>query len=410
MSSPLDEPFALLETAVQNQALEQQAQRVLSAARVKLILGRDAKSAFFATLVLRLQPQVNWLIETIATDGRVLQYSPSFVLGLSPDELVGVLAHEALHCALAHPLRCGSREHEQWNIACDLAINPLLLQAGIILPSGRLMPGEGAYTEFEPFKSADEYYGLLPSISSCSQGDEETSQGKPKNSDPGGCGQVTAPQQDDPASQQQQEAEWKVALVQAQQAAQGRSSLPTGLGRTLQEVLQPPADWKSVLREFVAQHAKNDYSWLRPNRRLLAQGLYLPGVYSEELGEVVLAVDTSGSISSSLLQRFANEVNAVLAAYDCTVTVLYHDTEIQGILTWQTHDGPLTLEPVGGGGTSHVCVFQWLEESALTPACVICLTDLDTDFPDYLPNIPVLWAVTGSKNHAPFGQIVPLPS
>jgi predicted metal-dependent peptidase len=405
VSSHSDDPFAVLETAAQRQTHEQHAQRALSAARVKLILGRDAKSAFFATLVLRLQPYVDWQIETIATDGKSLHYCPTFVTGLSPDELVGVLAHEAMHCALAHPFRRGSRDPEQWNIACDLAINPLLVQAGIVLPRNRLMPGEGTHASFEPFKSADEYYCLLsqPPLSSPTN-EQESSAG----ADPGGCGQVIDPKQDDPASQQQHEADWKVALVQAQQAAHGRGELPQGLGRTVQQIVHPPADWRCLLRAFVAQQAKNDYSWLRPNRRLLVQGLYLPGVHSEELGEVVLAVDTSGSISEELLNRFAVEVNAVLEAYDCTLTVLYHDTDIQAIQTWTSVDGPLQLTPVGGGGTNHGCVFEWLEQSAVTPACVICLTDLETTFPDTTPPYPVLWAVTGSSDQAPFGMVVPL--
>src|SRR5207248_862366 len=115
--------------------------------------------------------------------------------------------------------------------------------------------------------------------------------------------------------------------------------------------------------------------------RFIAQGLYLPGLHSEELGDVVLAVDTSGSINEKLLGTFAAEVNAVLAAYDCTVTVLYHDTEVELVQTWQSADGPLVLDPVGGGGTSHTCVFDWLIQAGLTPACVICLTDLETEFP-----------------------------
>jgi predicted metal-dependent peptidase len=407
VSSPMDDPFAVLENAAQRQTNEQLAQRALSAARVKLILGRDAKSAFFATLVLRLQPHVDWQIETIATDGKSLHYCPAFVTGLSPDELVGVLAHEAMHCALAHPFRRSGRDAEQWNIACDLAINPLLVQAGIVLPANRLMPGEGTYASFEPFKSADEYYSLLsqPPLSS-----KDNEDGSTPGTDPGGCGQVIDPKHDDPAGQQQQEAEWTVALVQAQQAAQGRGELPQGLGRTVQEIIHPPADWRSLLRAFVSQQAKNDYSWLRPNRRLLVQGLYLPGVHSEELGDVLLAVDTSGSIDEALLNRFAVEVNAVLEAYDCTVTVLYHDTDVQATQTWRTTDGPLQLTPMGGGGTNHTCVFEWLEHASVTPACVICLTDLDTEFPASAPDVPVLWAVIGSREQAPFGQVISLSS
>jgi predicted metal-dependent peptidase len=205
------------------------------------------------------------------------------------------------------------------------------------------------------------------------------------------------------------EADWQVALSQAHRAAAGRGDLPGGLGRAVGDVLHPPADWRAVLREFVSAHAKNDFSWARPNRRLLAQGLYLPGLHSEELGDVVLAVDTSGSISEQLLGAFAAEVNAVLAAFECAVTVLYHDTRIQKVQTWRSADGPLLLDPVGGGGTSHACVFDWLDQAGLDPACVVCLTDLDTTFPPVVPAVPVLWAVPGgAPRNPPFGRVVPL--
>jgi predicted metal-dependent peptidase len=378
----------------------------VAAARVRLVLGRDAKSAFFATLVLRLVPEPVWDLGTLATDGRVLRYFPPFVTGLSPDELVGVLAHEVMHCALAHPARRGDRDPEKWNVACDLAINPLLVTAGVILPPTRLMPGEGAYVGLEPGHPAEEYYARLPGPKDASDG---SGSGEGPAGDPGGCGQVVDLASGDPAESRQVEADWQVAVSQAQAAAAGRGPLPAGLGRAVERVLHPPADWRAVLREFVSAAARNDYTWTRPNRRFVAQGLYLPGLHSEELGDVILAVDTSGSIDEKLLGTFAAEANAVLGAYDCSVTVLYHDTEVQKVQSWQSADGPLVLAPVGGGGTSHACVFDWLIGSGASPSCVICLTDLETEFSTNRPDVPVLWAVPGKAPcDPPFGRVVSL--
>jgi len=277
----------------------------------------------------------------------------------------------------------------------------------MVLPDVRLMPGEGQFSELPVGRSAEEYYSLLMKGKDDS-GNSDDPAGK---NDPGGCGQVIDPDQGDPAQVQAMEAEWKVAVAQAQQAAIGRGPLPTGLGRSVDQVLHPPADWRSVLREFVSAHARNDYSWSRPNRRFIAQGLYLPGMHSEELGDVILAVDTSGSIGARMLGIFAEEANAVLASYDCSVTVLYHDTDVQKVQTWRSSDGPLILDAVGGGGTSHVCVFDWIAQASDRPACVICLTDLETEFPSVLPDVPVLWAVTGGQlSAAPFGRVIPLLS
>jgi predicted metal-dependent peptidase len=404
VSSTRNDPFAVVEEAAARQAAEEGAGRALAGARTRLVLGRDARSAFFATLVLRLRPEPGWDLDTLATDGRVLRYHPPFVTALSPDELVGVLAHEVMHCALAHPARRAGRDPERWNVACDLAINPLLARAGVVLPTSRLTPGEGTYAGLEPGKSAEEYYTLLPAA------DPPTGEGgRPGPADPGGCGGVTDPADGDPAEARRVEADWRVALAQAQRAAAGRGPLPAGLGRAVGAVLHPPADWRAVLREFVSAAARNDYSWVRPNRRFVAQGLFLPGLHSEELGDVVLAVDTSGSIDAKTLGVFAAEADAVLAAYDCAVTVLYHDTEVQKVQAWQSRDGPLVLDPVGGGGTSHACVFDWIERAGLAPACVVCLTDLETEFPPSPPAVPVLWAVSGTAPcDPPFGRVVSL--
>lgn len=406
------DPFAVLETAAARQTAEADAARRLAAARGRLILGRDAKSAFFATLALRLALEVDWDCGTMATDGRVLAYAPAFVTGLSPDELLGVLAHEVMHNALLHPFRRGGRDPARWNEACDLAVNPLLLAAGFVLPASRLLPGEGPYSHLPTGKAADEYYALLAEPPGCggpSDGDAGGTGGEGESPDPGGCGRVTEPTTESAAACGQSAAAWRVAVAQAEQVARGRGELPAGLARTVADLRHPPLDWRAVLRAFVAAAACNDYSWSRPNRRFVWRGLYLPGLRSEELGDVVIAVDTSGSIADRHLAAFAAEVNGILSAFDCTATVLYHDAAVQQVQTWRSTDGPLALAPVGGGGTSHACVFDWVARQGTPPACVVCLTDLETRFPETPPAVPVLWAVVGgTAAQPPFGGRVDL--
>ena len=399
MTKTKDDPFAVLEAEVLKQAATRDAAQRLSTTRARLILGRDAKSAFFATLALRLTLQVDWACPTMATDGRVLAYHPEFVTGLSPDELLGVFAHEVMHNALAHPVRRGTRDPVRWNVACDLAVNPLLRDAGFVLPAARLMPGEGTYAHLPPGKSADEYYGRLATPDSTPP--TVDSGGPAESPDPGGCGGVVDPSPGSPGEVEAIAAQWEVAVVQAEHVAKGRGDLPAGLGRVVDGIQHPPLDWRDVLRAFVSSQARDDYSWSRPNRRFLWQGLYLPGLHSEELGDVVIAVDTSGSVGPRELGVFATEVNGILAAFECAATVLYHDTEVQKVQHWQSRDGHLILDPVGGGGTSHGCVFEWLDRSGSSPACVICLTDLETRFPQSPPAVPVLWAVVGDNAATP---------
>jgi predicted metal-dependent peptidase len=198
-----------------------------------------------------------------------------------------------------------------------------------------------------------------------------------------------------------------VAVAQARQVARARGELPEGLARLVEQVLRPKVDWREVLREFIARHAHNDYRWFPPNRRFVHRGLYLPGLRSEELGDLVVAVDTSGSIGGPMLARFAAEVQGMLEAFDATLTVLYHDARVQHVQTWRSSDGPLVLEPRGGGGTDHAPVFGWVERNGIEPGALVCLTDLHTRFPARAPGYPTLWcAVNNAQAQAPFGQVL----
>jgi predicted metal-dependent peptidase len=398
-----NDPFAALEQAAHRQAAEEKAQKHLATARCRLVLGKDAKAVFFAKLAMDLSgpnESAKWDVPTMATDGKHLVYNPDFVNGLTIDEAIGVLAHEVMHNALKHPMRMGRRDHKRWNMAADGSVNPILEEAGYTLPKGRLMPGEGPLAKATKGMSAEEIYALL---------EEPESPPKPgddQSDDPGGCGGVQAPGDGSPAACKQAEAEQEVAVAQAHNVAKQRGKLPGGIERLVQEVLAPKVDWREVLREFVSRFSKNDYSWSPPNRRFVHMGLYLPGLRSEELGDVVAAIDTSGSIGQKELSRFGSELQGVLEAYDCSLTILYHDSDIQHVQQWKSTDGPLVLEAKGGGGTSHIPVFDWIAEQGDPPACLVALTDMCSEFPSAGPDYPVLWASTTKGEEAPFGQLV----
>jgi len=405
MTTETLDPIAQLERMSRRQGAEDTVAKAIARARVQLVLGKDAKAAFFATLALRLKPEVDWNLDTAATDGRRLSYSPEFVNSLSPEQRVGLLAHEVMHNAMAHAARQGARDHALYNEAADLAVNPILREAGFTLPPGALFPGQGKHADLPEGLSAEEYYARLQAKQQQDSQDGQPGQpGKPGD-DPGGCGAVVpAPDQ---AGQQEIEAEWQVATAQAASAAKGKGELPGMLGRLVQEIVEPTVPWQDVLREFVTRSvmARDDYSWSVPNRRFIAQGLYMPSLRSEGMGEIVVAVDTSGSIDDAQLKRFAGELNGILDCHPCRVVVLYCDDAIQGEpVYWEPADGPLTLESRGGGGTSHLPIWAWLKQHDAEPACVVCLTDGYTSFGSD-PGVPVLWAMT-TERKPPFGQTV----
>ena len=99
-------------------------------ARTALLLDHP----FFGTLLFRLGARACSSIATMATDGVSLYFNPEFVETLSSAELIGTLAHEVMHPALQHHTRRAGRSPKRWNMACDYAINPMLLDAGLTLP------------------------------------------------------------------------------------------------------------------------------------------------------------------------------------------------------------------------------------------------------------------------------------
>ena len=414
----------------------------LTRSRVQLLL----KQAFFGTLALRLK-LVPGSLPTMATDGSRIVYNPAFVDQLKPPELEGTLAHEVLHCALGHQCRRGNRDPELWNEAADLAINPILIGNGFVLPAGALI--NSAFNNL----SADEIYARLlqrkgeehgatkPQQQTSTGGGTDTgpqgtngtmrSASKPDPSHhpvsdqrgrttseavgptsirPGGFGEVWDAtdefgQTASPAEKRRQEHEWGIAAEQALRSAKAWGHEPAGIERPLSESRQSKQDWRAILRDFVAATTPSDYRWTPPNRRYIASGLYLPSVEHHGLGEIVIAVDTSGSIGKLELEQFAGEISAISEeAQPEVIHVVYCDAAVQSAQEFRPSE-PVRLEPKGGGGTDFCPVFEWVTEEDLAPACLIYLTDLCCDSYPEAPEYPVLW-VTDSSRKAPFGETV----
>ena len=103
----------------------------------------------------------------MATDGVSLYYNPEFVETLNAATLAGTLAHEVMHPALHHHVRRSGRDPKRWNMACDFAINPLLVDAGLNLPEGVLLDNR-----FRGM-SAEQIYNLLESEAAQDSGSED---------------------------------------------------------------------------------------------------------------------------------------------------------------------------------------------------------------------------------------------
>jgi predicted metal-dependent peptidase len=392
-------------------------ERRLQKARTTLLLDHP----FFGSLLFRLKGRESRSIKTMATDGISLFYNPDFVDTLNAATLCGVLAHEVLHPGLKHHVRRSGRNPKRWNEACDYAINPILLDAGLHLPEGVLV--DDRFCEM----SAEQIYNHLQTEAEQDSDDPDDTQedegggAASPHASPGGSGELSAPETEGGIGQvldapvadeetptaEEQGREWSVAVNQAVTLAKQAGKVPAGVERTLDGAADAAVDWRELLRRAWSETTPADYSWMRPNRRHIWAGLYLPGVVREGVGEIAIAVDCSGSVNSRQLRLFEAEVRSILEGQrPQRVYVLYFDAVVHTVETFEAGQ-PVSLNPVGGGGTEFGPCFEWLEEHGVRPQTLVFLTDLYGSFPDCEPAYPVLWASTGGRR-APFGQIIPM--
>lgn len=409
----------------------------LAAARTRLILEKP----FIGVLVTHLPlvaADADWC-ETTATDARAFYYNPHYIGDLDSDEIRFVLAHQALHCALGHFARRGHRIRRRWDIACDHAVNLLLVAEGMKPPTGAL--ADPAFSGL----SAEEIYPLLPSDAAGKPFDRHLfddevaprTAGVPARH--GARGRASedvaaaarammradaswddagnehrdasgvAPQPPAPSADMRRRLaeQWRARVAGAAQRARLAGGAGESWQRLIDHVTRPQLPWHALLARFMMNAARDDYSFRRPARR---EGeALLPGLAGGETN-VLIAVDTSGSIGNRELGAFVSEVDALKAQARARVTLVACDDKLDPNGPWEFAPWqPLTLPPKlsGGGGTSFRPVFDWIMREHRRPDLLLYFTDADGEFPSTPPEFPVIWLVHGNRK-PPWGECIRL--
>jgi predicted metal-dependent peptidase len=408
----------------------------LSAARTRLIIDKP----FLGALVLRLPvlaADPKWCPST-ATDARGFYYNPNYIDALTPSQVEFVLAHEALHCALSHFARRQHRIKHRWDVACDYAINPLLVKDGLQMPPGTLLE-----ESFEGM-TAEEIYPYIHENNTDepmdrhvyegeAQGDTGGPHGEPGQGEPdsgvdeihGGASRGPDKQAKDaralddvtggrpqppPLSEVERESlsiQWQKRMAAAAQQALKAGKLGGEMARMVDHLLQPRLPWRMLLARYMSATGRDDFSYMRPSRR---EGeAILPSLRSAQL-DVVLAVDTSGSITDQELSEFLAEIDALKGQLRARITLLACDADLAEACPW--HFEPweecrLTQHLQGGGGTRFTPVFEWVDRQDRYPDLLVYFTDAAGEFPSFRPSYPVLWLVKG-KRPVPWGQRIQL--
>jgi predicted metal-dependent peptidase len=350
----------------------------LISARVGLLL----KASFFGNLATRLKlVNADEWCPTAATDGRNFYYNTRFIEMLRPKEIEFLFGHEVLHCVYDHFGRRGDRDPQLWNIANDYCVNGDLVKHNV---GEKITSVPCLYDRKYDGMSSEEVYDQLyekadkidigslldqmidEHLDGDGEGDgDEDGEGK-------GRPKLTAEEK------QAIKDEIKEAMLAAAATVDGAGNLPAGVKRLIQQLTEPQMNWRELLRMNLESTIKADYTWMRASRKGWHMDAVMPGQKPDEMIDIAVMLDASGSISPDMLRDFLSEIQGIMDSFPSyKIHVVAFDTECYNPAQYDSDnlDSMIDYEVSGGGGTDFDCIFTYLKDQEITPRRLIVFTD-----------------------------------
>ena len=333
---------------------------------------------------------------TAATDGRDVILGEAFCADLSHRQLRYVILHENLHKVYQHHWLWKHlwKENAQLaNMAADYVINLEILDMSKKHRDFIALPDKGLVDEkYRGMSTADVFNELKKNGAKGEDGLDEHDFTE------------LSPEEQEEAVKEIEQAVRQGALLAGKMGGDTH--------RAFSELMDSKIDWREQLREFLSSvfAGRDDSTWRRPNRRWLAQNIYLPSAVSETMGSLVIAVDTSGSIGEKELASFLSEICGLCESTQPeALHLLSVDAEVQEHRLYSRDDFS-TLRNVtsfkGGGGTDMRTIFDYVSKNNINAEAIVVLTDGYTPYPDSV-SVPTLWVMT-TDIVAPIGASIHL--
>jgi len=310
-----------------------------------------------------------------------------FVDSHTQEQITGVVAHEIMHVVMRHHMRIGERDKQKWNKATDYAINDIVVREGFVLPDDALlnmsyanMSAEKVYEELGDDHSGGPRWGLVI---------------EPK----GESGESLTE-----AEKKAHEASVSEMVAQAEQTAKAVGKMSARINKIVSIMQKSQVSWTDVLRRFVSGDQPDDYTFKRPNRKALHMlNVVMPSADKIGVGNIVVAVDTSGSVSVKELMHFLGELNAISEDLNPeSITVITHDTDVRSVVEYQAGEIVENISLAGRGGTCVAPVFKYIEDNNLRVDSYIHFSDMMLDdIPPQQPDYPVLWVSSYEEANVP---------
>ena len=339
-------------------------------ARVGLLL----RHPFFGNLATRMgiKEADEWL-PTAATDGRNIYFNRAFFTPLTVKQVEFVIAHEILHAVFDHMGRREGRDPKIFNIACDYAVNGQIVRDRIgdhNLPDIKIFH-DSKYYGWSAEQVYDEIYEKYDDEQLAALG-----QMLDEHLDPEGGGKDGQPKYSKDELKKIRD-EMREAVMQAAQAA-GAGNVPASIAKMIKDLTEPKMNWREILRQQIQSTIKNDYTFMRPNRKGWHMSAILPGTNYDETIDICVAIDMSGSIGDEQAKDFLSEIKGIMQEYKdfkikvwCFDTRVYNEADFDGYCMDEFDD----YEPMGGGGTEFDANWEYMKEHNINPKKFIMFTD-----------------------------------
>jgi predicted metal-dependent peptidase len=339
-------------------------------ARVGLLL----RHPFFGNMAtrLRIEEGTDW-VKTAATDGRSIYFNRDFFAPLSVKQIEFVIAHEILHNVFDHMGRRDNRDAQIFNIAADYCVNGQLVRDRIgehVIEGIKIfhdtkyygMGAEEVYDDIYEKHDEESLKALGELLDDHIDWGEQGKDGQPKYSK---------------EELKQIRDEIREATMQAAQAA-GAGNTPANVQRMIKELTEPKMNWREIIRQQIQSTIKNDYSFMRPNRKGWHMSAILPGTNFDETIDICVGIDMSGSIGDEQANDFISEIKGIMQEYKdfnmklwCFDTRVYNEASFNGYNADEFDD----YQVRGGGGTEFDANWDYMKENDIVPKKFIMFTD-----------------------------------
>ncbi len=389
---------------------------------------------FYGLLLMHMAYSVEEGIQTAATDGMHITFDPDFLDELTDSELDFVMMHEIMHVVLQHCIRGDKREHERYNIACDIVVNSNILLENNMKSSSITLNKYGISMHLAPDGkegyeyTAEQVYDMLPK--------SKNKKNKKEIFASGGIASGRAKREivdadfkpvwrwDDHSRWGMYEEDatlcdvWVKRFKDAAEAisirdpSNSRGLLPRFAKRILQELSKPQTDWRTILNDFIQEEVV-DYSFSPPDRRFDDSPFFLPDFNGKEdmVEDVLFMIDTSASMSDKMITAAYSEIKGAIDQFNGKLKgwLGFFDAAIIEPQAFEDEDEFKIIKAAGGGGTDFQIIFEYVNQHMKDnpPASIIILTDGYAPFPQekLAMGIPVLWLLNNEEVDPPWGKV-----